>query len=293
MEPQLTRKIKLFAGSHSPIQLESLSGLDEWIEPVLFTDLSFSGRYSHESLAENRFFQSDESLNCDAEFVGFVSARLLSRMPSLGNFRALHSVFQTLPESSFWAPNFTPIENRAQLRYWASLQDRGTPGMNNILRNVMEFRYPEKSSSGNVFLGNQFIVHIDAWRNFILQWRKSLERVIEIFGEDPGVSFRCLACGAHRPDGYFRYGPNRRLAFIGERLTSLHFAHQSLIPVRGTMQQEIQWTFPYLSSRGPTGALGALVNSLTNISKLSKRVNCDVCNVFDPEDPRSYGILNP
>ena len=282
--------LTLFVGSHDRHQLDGFES-KSWIRKVLFQDLNFEGRVSDQSLAENRLFQSREALEVDTEFVGIISPRIFARHPSLGNMDLLGKTLGKLLPDERWSPYSTPVTSRRQLHYWVCNQEQGLPGISRTLRHVIEVDYQKKKPIGGVFLGNQFVVHSEIWRDFVLEWRRNFQTVLDMPSSDREFTFRCTSCGALKPDGYFRYGPNRSLGFIGERLTSLSFAHRELKAGPAGDAVLSNFKFKMAIDLVPSGLTDVGVRLLNSVRTSNAPTDCSVCTSFDPNDPRPYSIL--
>jgi hypothetical protein len=71
---------------------------------------------------------------------------------------------------------------------------------------------------------NTFVCHRDEWYRLLDAFQPMLAAVVDWYGPTPPFQYRCRRCGTVTDSGFGRYTNERHIAYLGERLTMLHFA---------------------------------------------------------------------
>jgi hypothetical protein len=274
----IEKTLTVFVISHDEDLLKAIPKAD-YLTPVNLGNLDIPSRFKGEILAENRLFLSKDALNVTTDFVGIVSARLEEREPLGPGFLDLYSMIQGFDNNEIWSPRMRRIESRNQLSFWIECQSGLNPGMGRVLEEIRGLLFPKTQVKGFVFLGNQFITSRSNWIAFVNLWRQALALSEERFGLIPPFTFRCWNCASSQPSGYWRYTRVRHLAFLGERLTPLVFAHLNPISTyrghsAGLLESPIaHWrVFASLLPR-----VGRLAPIIWVALKLPRRMRCEIC----------------
>lgn len=278
MKPSL----QIFVLSHDRSLLDAVPKNKEFLTPVFLGDLDIDERWQGNLLAENRFFLSPQASNPAADFVGVVSARLLERDNHVRSFEALGELSSVMQNNSFWAPRYRRIWSPNAVDYWINSQDGLHPGMSRILRTVRDawdLGTDEKRSLGQVFMGNQFVVHREEWQKFVAAWNAGLMTIEESFGHNPSFGYRCWNCHKLHPNGYWRYRPDRHLGFIGERVTAMHFANRDLLASSTTGAPAIPepWSQSQCVPEFLLPQAGNIAAAIWPSLGIARRKSCTIC----------------
>jgi hypothetical protein len=97
------------------------------------------------------------------------------------------------------------------------------PGMTAVLGRVAT-EFGLTATPHPVPYANSFVCHRDEWFRLLDAFGSMLSAVLDRYGPHPPYRYRCRQCGTVSDTGSRRYTSTRHLAYLGERLTMLHFA---------------------------------------------------------------------
>lgn len=191
------------------------------IEPVDLRDLDLAPRWQSNQFAETRFLLSEESGWVDTDFVGVASTSFRRKWPDEPSLTYLadHLPRSPLLRSSI---GLGPSLSRGN---WIDTAESYHPGMAGVLTKLVADRAVAVSFH-RVPQANTFVCSRQAFmglRRFMLS---TLDALMEEYGGDPPFGYRCRFCGTTDPNGVGRYGRDRHIGFLTERLTMLYFAQR-------------------------------------------------------------------
>lgn len=126
--------------SHDQFLLESIPDRP-FLSKILLTDLNLPLELRGESLAESRFLVTNNLVEGNQGFIGFISARWNQRFPDWPSIENLDQLFAaTLPPQSnqFIAPIGFKFTGR-QVENWLKIQDLLHPGIEELIRELIGY----------------------------------------------------------------------------------------------------------------------------------------------------------
>lgn len=206
-------KLKIFFLSHDQNILDDVPEMPFATEKVLLGSLPL-GEFQDNRLGEGRAFLAD--LNTEgADYLGFLNARLLEkynrwqihrhrndmswdRVKDLPSRLAIHKVI---------APWNAPPD-------WAAYSESQHPNMLPILQRMAAHTNMRLDTAQPSLWGNDFICESHVWLSWRVFWRNTFEMIHGWYGWDPPYLVT--------PN----MDPNRKPAYIYERITTLYFGNR-------------------------------------------------------------------
>lgn len=257
------------------VNLESLDYLSDSVVPGWFSRLS-----------ENRIFLSDRIETGSSETVFLASTKIMLRYQKLDSLEKLLEVNASIVEGSAWYGYGVRVDSDFELKYWIENQELVHPGVKFFLDEIKRELFPFKAA-GYFTLGNHFALSKNDWSKFRQLWRDSFAIAKGLYDSGQEIGFGCMVCYRPKPGGYFRYGPERDLAFLGERISSLILSHMNLRPVElSTCQPNTRFALLSSSPDWLQKTALRLVKPALVAIRYPRRKACAVCRDYNPGDTR-------
>lgn len=243
--------------------------------PINLNTLRIADAFKGQSLSENRIYLDDLVFDVKTDFVGLVSARYNERVrTNFPRVSELEAVAAQMHYKELFAPSSQRVDSKIAYELWIKKQDGEHPGIAQVLERLdTGLNWPTLGHHGFAVLGNQFIVHRDVWFDLVNFWRTGFFSSYKIWGMNAPFSHRCFHCGANKPDGYSRYGPQRHAGFLGERITAMYFAQ------RGLELSDLCKPDPVVNHALLNILSGKSLGYLWQMSRFPNRFQCEVCAV--------------
>lgn len=221
--------------SHDQFLLESIPDRP-FLSKILLTDLNLPLELRGESLAESRFLVTNNLVEGNQGFIGFISARWNQRFPDWPSIENLDQLFAaTLPPQSnqFIAPIGFKFTGR-QVENWLKIQDLLHPGIEELIRELIGYHnisFHERQLY-NLVMGNNFFVSKACGEELLSFWQESFAYLFGKYQLNFPYKYRCHRCGAQSEKGIGRWTDVRHAGFMMERVTALFFlSRPDLIPI--------------------------------------------------------------
>lgn len=182
-------------------------------------DLPLEERWNSNQFAEARFLLSPALLDDGHPWQGVVSARFEEKWP---REPGLVRIAEMLTRRH-WLGRRVVLAPALERNDWIADADLGQPGLTALLRQIIAAHHITVGP-GPVPYANTFIchrTHLPGLQQFLMEmltW--SLDR----WGDDLPFGYRCPSCGTTDHIQVGRYGRDRHIGFLAERLTMLYFS---------------------------------------------------------------------
>jgi hypothetical protein len=205
--------VKIFVAGHTPEMLSTAPRGSDF-EAVDLRSLTVAARFAGNAFAESRFLVSDEARCVRTDYVGFCSANYDKKFPRPPHLNGLPRLARYLHPGDGLGP--------ALAKKWPNA-DGDHPGMTAVLQRVA-VHFGLTVVDQPVPWANTFVCHRDEWFRLLDAFQPMLTAVLDWYDSEPPYRYRCRRCGAVTDTGCGRYTNARHIAYLGERLTMLHFA---------------------------------------------------------------------
>jgi hypothetical protein len=203
----------VYALHHSMTVLREIPQLP-WLEKVHLPSLITDPDNGPKSpFAEGRFFLSTLEPSEDYDYVGQLNGRSRDKYKWF-DFRwetvgpRLCMTLQPDVVVATWPTGLGPTRRTD----WLDYSDDKHPGIKTLMWEVAARSGMDPLSNRSTIWANDFVCHRDVWLGFRRYWTETVRWLYGKYGPDPPF--------AHHDD------PDRKIAYLGERVTCLYFANR-------------------------------------------------------------------
>lgn len=175
--------------------------------PINLNELNIPTEFQKSGLSEIRFFLSNPKPQTD--YVAVVTASWEIKYPQYGKLEKL---------SNLWTPQPKVVYAAQMTNNWWGDSENAHPGITRVLWEILK-PLQIKTLKNTSFYANNFACSKEVFEEFIDWYIPAFQFIFDQYGYNP-------------PFKIGNYDPNRKLAYLAERLTLIYFANRNDLIVK-------------------------------------------------------------